>query len=86
MKAVAYSAVEYKDADYEVCAHVAIPNTLNYRFYGADEFVMGADTFRKETGADAILYYAFDCDDDKVDDMERNCAGSVSRYRDRGQW
>ena len=82
MKAVAYRAVEYKDADYEVCAHVAIPNTLNYRFYGADEFVMGADTFRKETGTDAILYYAFDCDDDKVDDMEQY----MEEFTERNDW
>lgn len=63
-------AVEYKDVEYEVCALVAVPKSLNYRFYGRDEFVMGADTFRKETGTDAILYYAFDCDDDKIDAME----------------
>lgn len=63
-------AVEYKDVEYEVCALVTIPKSLNYRFYGRDEFVMGANTFCKETGTDAILYYAFDCDDDKLDAME----------------
>lgn len=68
-KAVAYRAKEYRDAEYEVCARVAIPSTLGYRFYGRDEFVMGADTFRKETGTDAILYYAFDCDDNLIDAM-----------------
>ena len=82
MKAVAYRAIEYKDAEYEVCARVAIPNTLNYRFYGADEFVMGADTFREETGTDAILYYAFDCDDDKIDDMEKY----MEEFTERNDW
>lgn len=82
MKAVAHRAVEYKDAEYEVCARVAIPNTLDYRFYGSDEFVMGADTFRKETGTDAILYYAFDCDDDKIDDMEKY----MEELTERNDW
>ncbi|MBD5523772.1 MAG: ABC transporter permease [Lachnospiraceae bacterium] len=82
MKAVAYRAIEYKDAEYEVCARVAIPNTLNYRFYGADEFVMGADTFREETETDAILYYAFDCDDDKIDDMEKY----MEEFTERNDW
>ena len=82
MKAVAYRAIEYKDAEYEVCARIAIPNTLNYRFYGADEFVMGADTFREETGTDAILYYAFDCDDDKIDDMEKY----MEEFTERNDW
>ena len=82
MKGVAHRAVEYKDAEYEVCARVAIPNTLNYRFYGSDEFVMGADTFRKETGTDAILYYAFDCDDDKIDDMEKY----MEEFTERNDW
>ncbi len=67
-------AVEYRDVEYEVCALVAVPKSLNYRFYGRDEFVMGADAFRKETGTDAILYYAFDCEDDKIDAMEEYMA------------
>lgn len=67
----AIRAKEYHDVEYEVCALVAIPSTLTYRFYGRDEFVLGADAFKEGTGTDAILYYAFDCEDDKVDDMEK---------------
>lgn len=63
-------AKRYRDVEYEVCALVTIPKSLNYRFYGSDEFVMGADAFRQETGTEAVLYYAFDCEDDRLDAME----------------
>jgi len=63
-------AKEYRDVTYEVAAMIEVPHTLGYRYYGEDEFVMGADTFIKDTGTQGILYYAFDCADDKMDAME----------------
>lgn len=62
--------VEYTDVEYEVCALVIVPRSLNYGMYGNHEYVMGADIFRADTGTDSILYYAFDCDDDCEDAME----------------
>lgn len=64
-------AEKYREEEYEVVATVLLPNTLTYRFYGDDEFVMNADTFREQTGTDAILYYAFDCADGQEEAMER---------------
>ncbi len=61
----------YEDKTYEVAALVEVPNSLSYRFYGADQFVMGAETFIRDSGTSDILYYAFDCEDDKIDTMER---------------
>ncbi len=52
-------------------ATVLVPNTLTYRFYGDDEFVMNADTFKEHTGTDAVLYYAFDCADEQTGMMEQ---------------
>ena len=59
---VAYAerAVEYRDVDYTVAALVAVPSALSYRYYGRDEFVMGAETFIRDTGTDSVMYYAFD--------------------------
>ncbi len=61
----------YEDKVYEVAALVEVPGTLTYRYYGADEFVMGADTFIRDSGTSDVLYYAFDCEDDQVDTVEQ---------------
>ena len=61
----------YEDKVYEVAALVEVPNALTYRYYGADEFVMGADTFIRDSGTSDVLYYAFDCEDDQVDTVEQ---------------
>lgn len=64
-------ATVYEDKVYEVAALVDVPSQISYRYYGADEFVMGADTFIRDSGTSDILYYAFDCEDDKVDAVEQ---------------
>ncbi len=61
----------YEDKVYEVAALVEVPGMISYRYYGADEFVMGADTFIRDSGTSDILYYAFDCEDDKVEQVEQ---------------
>lgn len=61
----------YEDKVYEVAALVTVPGKISYRYYGADEFVMGADTFKRDSGTSDILYYAFDCEDDKVEQVEQ---------------
>ena len=67
----AQRAKEYREETYEVVATVLVSNTLTYRFYGDDEFVMNADTFKEHTGTDAVLYYAFDCADEQTGMMEQ---------------
>lgn len=61
----------YEDKVYEVAALVEVPSKICYRYYGADEFVMGADTFVRDSGTSDVLYYAFDCEDDKVEQVEQ---------------
>lgn len=63
-------ATVYEDKVYEVAALVEVPSQISYRYYGADEFVMGADSFIRDSGTSDILYYAFDCADDKVEQVE----------------
>lgn len=79
----------YEDKVYEVAALVEVPGTLTYRYYGEDEFVMGAETFIRDSGTSDVLYYAFDCEDDKVEQVEQwmqNFAGgddSIYDYESR---
>ena len=68
--AFAERAVKYRDVDYTVAALVVVPSALSYRYYGADEFVLGAKTFIRDTGTDSVMYYAFDTTDEANAAME----------------
>lgn len=63
-------AVQYREVRYTVAALVEVPSALSYRYYGADEFVMGAETFIRDTGTDSIMYYAFDTTEEANGAME----------------
>ena len=63
-------AIKYRDADYTVAALVTVPSALSYRYYGADEFIMGSETFIRDTETNAVMYYAFDTTDDANAAME----------------
>ena len=57
---------EYRDVDYTVAALVTVPSALSYRYYGADEFIMGSETFCRDSGTDAVMYYTFDMESDEA--------------------
>ena len=63
-------AVSYRDVDYTVAALVTVPTALSYRYYGADEFVLGAEAFLQDTGTDSVMYYAFDTTEGANAEME----------------
>jgi len=63
-------AVEYEDVDYTVCAVVNIPNSISYRFYGADQFILGAEQFIQDTGTDSVMTYLYDTTDEANPAME----------------
>lgn len=63
-------AKTYRIEDYTVVATVAVPYSLSYRYSGNDEYVMGAEAFRQQTGTSDIMYYAFNTEDAATDDME----------------
>ena len=56
----------YEDIDYTVCALVRIPNSISYRYrvMGADEFILGAERFKKDTGTDSVMTYVFNTTDE----------------------
>lgn len=69
-RAVSSRAKTYREKDYMVVAAVVVPSSIDYRFYGADQFVMGAEQFKQDTQTDAVMTYVFDVSDDATDRME----------------
>ena len=63
-------AIKYRDVDYTVAALAMVPYAFSYRYYGADEFIMGAETFLRDTGTDSVMYYAFDTTEEANAPME----------------
>ena len=63
--------VKYRDVEYEVAALVAVPISLSYRYYGADEFILNDQTFMQDSGTDSVMYYAFDTTDEANGAMEK---------------
>ena len=63
-------AVAYEDIEYTVCALVQVPLSINYRYYGADQFVLGAERFKQDTGTDSVMTYIFNTTDEAEADME----------------
>nr|WP_325232092.1 ABC transporter permease [uncultured Oscillibacter sp.] len=62
----------YEDIDYTVCALVRIPNSISYRYrvVGADEFILGAERFKQDTGTDSVMTYVFNTTDEAEEGME----------------
>lgn len=65
-----HKPISYRTITYTVTAVVAVTSSLSYRYYGSDEFILNADTFKQDTGTDCIMYYAFNTDDGDTVAME----------------
>ena len=75
----------YRDVEYKVAALATVPNAISYRYYGMDEFVLGADVFIKDTGTSEIMLYAYDTTDEANADMEsflQNLTGNIQTQYD----
>ncbi|MDE7244724.1 MAG: ABC transporter permease [Oscillospiraceae bacterium] len=60
----------YEDREYTVCALVDIPFSINYRYYGADQYVMNDEVFRRDSGTNSIMYWCFNTMDEAEPEME----------------
>ena len=69
-RAVSSRAKTYREKDYTVVAAVIIPSSIDYRFYGADQFLLGAEQFKQDTQTSSVMTYVFDTADDATDRME----------------
>ena len=67
---VSSRAKTYRDAEYTVAAAVTIPGSIDYRFYGADQFVLGAEQFQQDSQTDSVMTYVFDVEDGTDGEME----------------
>lgn len=79
-------SVRYRDVEYEVAALVAVSPKLNYRYYGSTQYVMGAGTFIRDTGTEAVLHYSFDMQDGagmaRMEEYLAEFTGGVSSWYD----
>lgn len=62
----------YEEKDYTVCALVTVPSALSFRYgtVGADDYVLGAERFRQDTGADPVMIYTYDTTEESNAAME----------------
>ena len=62
----------YEDIDYTVCALVQVPSSISYRYrvVGCDDFILGAERFKQDTGTDSVMTYLFNTADEAEGDME----------------
>ena len=65
-------AITYHDVTYEVAACVTVPSNEGYRFYGADQFILDADHFQRETGTSDVMTYLFNMESDEADAQMRD--------------
>lgn len=67
----------YEEKDYTVCALVTVPSALSFRYgaIGADDYVLGAEQFKQDTGTDLIMIYAYDTTDEANAAMEEFLTG-----------
>ena len=45
---------------YEVVAEILVPSAMSCRYYGSPQFVLGSDTFIKDTGTKDVMHMMFD--------------------------
>lgn len=62
----------YEEKSYTVCALVTVPSAISFRYgtIGADDYVLGAEQFKQDTGTDLIMIYTFDTTDESNPAME----------------
>lgn len=60
----------YQDVEYEVAALVSIPNTLSYRYFMYDGFILNAQTFLQDMWSEDVMLYAFNVAEDDTMVME----------------
>lgn len=62
----------YEQKDYTVCALVTVPRAFSFRYghIGGDNYVLGAEQFKQDTGTDLIMIYTYDVAEESNAAME----------------
>ena len=63
-------SAEYTDVAYKVCALVEIPTNISLRRYGTDQYVLGAETFLRDTDCDTVMLCIADAEDDAKEALD----------------
>ncbi len=67
--------LSYRDIEYEVAVLAVIPSSLSYRYSGPYfRYILDAETFIKDTGTNAVMYYTFDTEENTAEAMEEYIA------------
>ena len=53
-------ADDYTQKTYTVVAEILVPSVMSCRYYGSPQFVLGSDTFIKDTGTKDVMHMMFD--------------------------
>lgn len=62
--------VKSHEKTYTVCARVAIRNSMSYRHYGYESFILPAGEFTRQTGTDSVMSYVYDTTEEAREGME----------------
>jgi len=62
----------YEEKDYIVCALVSVPSAISFRYgtVGADDYILGAERFRQDSGTELIMIYTYDTTEETNSAME----------------
>lgn len=75
-------AKTYRDISYTVTALVSVPYPISYRYFGADEFVLGDETFIEDTKAADVMLYAFNMEDDAATERMESFLSSFTQNQE----
>lgn len=75
-------AKSYRDISYTVTALVSVPYPLSYRYFGADEFVLGDQTFIEDTHTANVMLYAFNMKNDAATAEMEHFLSSFTQNQD----
>ncbi len=62
----------FDEKEYTVCALVTVPSALSFRYgvTGADDYILGAERFKQDTGTDMVMIYPFNTTEESNAAME----------------
>lgn len=63
-------AKKYRDITYTVAASVTLKNSMSYRYFSSDQFVLNAEVFKRDSGTSNILNFLFNTAPERISSME----------------
>ena len=70
-----------RDITYTVCAKVIVPYPMSSRVFGSMHFVLGTDTYLKETGSDLVMSYMFNTAKESNEEIQEFLEQYMENYK-----